>query len=156
MKKKKSSIYASDTDELSPRCEPLELEPLYSPVSSQVSSRLPTPIPDTAPQIKTLPVPMSSPRIAIVISSMYGHISNAKMAEAAKQSVEKAGGQASIFQIAETLSPEILTKLHAPPKPHYPIITPNDFTYDGCPSRVPTRYGYGNMQAQWKVCIFLI
>ncbi|KIL60665.1 benzoquinone reductase [Amanita muscaria Koide BX008] len=88
---------------------------------------------------------MSSPRIAIVISSMYGHISSVKMAEAAKQSVEKAGGQASIFQIAETLSPGILTKLHAPPKPHYPIITPNDLTYDG---GVPTRYG--NMPAQWK------
>ncbi|KIL60672.1 benzoquinone reductase, partial [Amanita muscaria Koide BX008] len=77
-------------------------------------------------------------KIAIIISSMYGHI--AKMAEAAKQSVEKAGGQASIFQIAENLSPDILAKMHSPPKPDYPIINLNDLTnYDGCLFGVPTR-----------------
>lgn len=106
-----------------------------------------TPLP-RPPQINTT---MSSLRIAIIISSMHGHI--AKMAESAKQGVEKAGGQASIFQISETLSPEILAKMHAPPKLDYPIINLNNLSnYDGCPFGVPTRGRYGNlnMPAQWR------
>ncbi|KAM6502820.1 hypothetical protein JOM56_002797 [Amanita muscaria] len=107
-----------------------------------------SPVSETGQEtLPALPVTTSSPKIAIIISSMYGHI--AKMAEAAKQSVEKAGGQASIFQIAENLSPEILAKMHSPPKPDYPIINLNDLTnYDGCLFGVPTR-----CPAQWKVCV---
>lgn len=103
---------------------------------------------EPAPQINTLlPVTMSSPKIAIIIYSMYGHI--AKMAEATKEGIEKAGGQATIFQIPETLSAEILAKMYAPAKPDYPIINPNDLVnYDGYLFGVPTRYG--NMPAQWK------
>ncbi|KIL60676.1 benzoquinone reductase [Amanita muscaria Koide BX008] len=120
-----------------------------APVLSQAllkkkNSPLPRP-----PQINTS---KSSPKIAIIISSMYDHI--AKMAEASDQGVEKAGGQASIFQIAghrlfkkgkkredriaETLSPEILAKMLA-----------NDLmSYVGYLFGFPTRYG--NMPAQWK------
>lgn len=54
-------------------------------------------------------------------------------------------------RIPETLSQEILTKMHAPPKPSYPIITPDDLvTLDGLIMGIPTRYG--NFPAQWKVC----
>ena len=50
----------------------------------------------------------------------------------------------------ETLPQEILTKMHAPEKPKYPIITPQILTqYDAFLLGVPTRYG--NMPAQWKV-----
>nr|GAT52634.1 flavoprotein [Mycena chlorophos] len=90
---------------------------------------------------------MSSPKIAIVIYSMYGHI--AKMAEAVKTGVEQGGGTATIFQIAETLPEEILTKMHAPPKGNYPVIDPTTLaTYDAFILGIPTRYG--SMPGQWK------
>ncbi|KAI6042000.1 flavoprotein-like protein [Pisolithus marmoratus] len=88
-----------------------------------------------------------SPRVAIVIYTLYGHIG--KLAEAVKSGVQSAGGQAQIFQIQETLSKEILTKMHAPPKPDYPIIAPADLpNYDAFLFGIPTRYG--NFPAQWK------
>jgi len=90
---------------------------------------------------------MSSPKVAIVFYSMYGHI--AKLAEAEKAGIEKAGGKADIYQVEETLSGEILAKMHAPAKPSYPNITPEVLaTYDAFIVGVPTRYG--NMSAQWK------
>ena len=52
--------------------------------------------------------------------------------------------------MAETLPQEVLTKMYAPPKPNYPIITPETLTqYDAFLLGIPTRYG--NMPAQWKV-----
>jgi NAD(P)H dehydrogenase (quinone) len=42
---------------------------------------------------------------------MYGHI--AKLAEAEKEGLKKAGIDADIYQIAETLPAEVLTKVHA-------------------------------------------
>jgi NAD(P)H dehydrogenase (quinone) len=78
---------------------------------------------------------------------MYGHI--AKLAESVKSGVESAGGSTTIYQIAETLPDEVLTKMHAPPKPSYPIITPNELVnFDAFIFGVPTRYG--NFPAQWK------
>ncbi|KAJ3983790.1 flavoprotein WrbA [Lentinula detonsa] len=91
---------------------------------------------------------MSSPRLAIVIYSMYGHI--AKMAEAVKSGVKDAGGSVSIFQIPETLPQEVLTKMHAPAKPDYPLFDADKLTeFDAFIFGIPTRYG--NFPAQWKV-----
>ncbi|KAJ2917062.1 hypothetical protein MD484_g3347, partial [Candolleomyces efflorescens] len=90
---------------------------------------------------------MSSPRIAIIIYSLYGHI--AKLAEAEKEGIEAAGGVADIYQVPETLPEDILQLLHAPPKPDYPIANPDTLTkYDGYLFGIPTRYG--NMPAQLK------
>ncbi|PSR87372.1 hypothetical protein PHLCEN_2v5189 [Hermanssonia centrifuga] len=90
---------------------------------------------------------MSSPRIAIVIYSMYGHI--AKMAECVKKGIEGAGGSAIIYQVPETLPQEVLAKMYAPPKPDYPVIEPTDLTkFDGFVFGIPTRFG--NMPAQWR------
>ncbi|TFK36595.1 NADH-quinone oxidoreductase [Crucibulum laeve] len=90
---------------------------------------------------------MSTPKVAIVIYSMYGHI--AKLAEAAKAGLESAGGKATIYQVAETLPQEVLTKMHAPAKYDYPIITPQILAeYDAFLFGIPTRYG--SMPAQWK------
>ncbi|KDQ27868.1 hypothetical protein PLEOSDRAFT_1056411 [Pleurotus ostreatus PC15] len=90
---------------------------------------------------------MAAPRIAIVVYSMYGHV--AKLAESVKGGLEKAGGAAAIYQVPETLSDEILTKMHAPAKPDYPIITPAKLTeFDAFIFGIPTRYG--NFPAQWK------
>jgi len=88
-----------------------------------------------------------APKVAIVFYSMYGHI--VKMAEAEKKGIESAGGQADLFQVAETLSDEVLAKMHAPPKSNYPIAEPeNLLEYDAVLFGIPTRYG--NFPAQWK------
>ncbi|EGO03154.1 hypothetical protein SERLA73DRAFT_174594 [Serpula lacrymans var. lacrymans S7.3] len=91
---------------------------------------------------------MSSPRVAIVIYSLYGHI--AKLAESVKTGIENAGGSVQIYQIPETLSNDVLTRMHAPPKQSYPIISPTELTnFDAFLFGIPTRYG--NFPAQWKV-----
>ncbi|KAI9854811.1 MAG: Minor allergen Alt a 7 [Vezdaea acicularis] len=88
-----------------------------------------------------------APKVAIVIYSLYGHI--AKLAEAEKKGIEEAGGTAEIYQVAETLPEEVLTKMKAPPKPDYPIVNPTTLlNHDAFLMGVPTRYG--NMPAQWK------
>ncbi|KIJ63823.1 benzoquinone reductase [Hydnomerulius pinastri MD-312] len=88
-----------------------------------------------------------SPKIAIIIYSMYGHI--AKLAESVKEGITNSGGSATIYQIPETLSGEVLARMHAPPKPDYPVITPAQLPdFDGFIFGIPTRYG--NFPAQWK------
>ncbi|ABN68456.1 protoplast secreted protein 2 precursor [Scheffersomyces stipitis CBS 6054] len=88
-----------------------------------------------------------APKVAIIIYSLYHHI--ATMAEAVKKGVEAAGGEATIFQVPETLSEEVLTLLHAPPKPDYPIATNDTLTsYDAFVFGIPTRFG--NYPAQFK------
>jgi len=90
---------------------------------------------------------MSSPRVAIVIYTLYGHV--AKLAEGVKTGLEAAGGSANIFQVSETLPEEVLTKMHAPEKPSYPVFAPSDLVnYDAFLFGVPTRYG--SFPAQWK------
>ncbi|PSN63485.1 flavo protein WrbA [Corynespora cassiicola Philippines] len=90
-----------------------------------------------------------APKIAIVYYSMYGHVRT--LAEAEKKGIESAGGSATIFQVAETLPQEVLTKMHAPPKPT-DIPTLEDPAqleeFDGILFGIPTRYG--NFPAQWK------
>ncbi|PYH99996.1 flavo protein WrbA [Aspergillus ellipticus CBS 707.79] len=88
-----------------------------------------------------------APKVAIVFYSMYGHIQ--KLAEAEKKGVEAAGGSADIYQIPETLSEEVLAKMHAPPKSSYPVAEPKTLLeYDAVLLGIPTRYG--NFPAQWK------
>ncbi|RGP72769.1 minor allergen alt a 7 [Fusarium sporotrichioides] len=90
-----------------------------------------------------------APKIAIVYYSMYGHIK--QLAEAEKAGIEKAGGTADLFQVPETLSEEVLAKMHAPPKAT-DVPTLNDpsvlESYDAFLLGIPTRYG--NFPAQWK------
>ncbi|KAH9933892.1 NADH-quinone oxidoreductase [Fomitopsis serialis] len=99
----------------------------------------------------TTPAPTAmSPKIAIIIYSMYGHV--AKLAESVKSGVDAAGGSATIYQVAETLPEAVLEKMHAPPKGPYPVIQPADLTqFDAFIFGVPTRYG--NMPAQLKAFI---
>ncbi|KAK2464696.1 hypothetical protein APHAL10511_003272 [Amanita phalloides] len=90
---------------------------------------------------------MSSPRVAIIIYSMYGHI--AKMAKSVQAGIVEAGGKAEIYQVSETLPQEVLSKMYAPSKPDYPIITAKDMpNFDAYVFGIPTRFG--NMPAQWK------
>lgn len=99
---------------------------------------------------------------------MYGHIKT--LAEAEKKGIEAAGGEATLFQLPETLPAEVLAKMHAPPKDesiktlddpkelrkHYCIDCAHSKAnvctteaFDGYLFGIPTRYG--NMPAQWKV-----
>ena len=57
-----------------------------------------------------------------------------------------------LLRIPETLPQEVLTKMHAAPKPDYPIITVDQLPkYNAFLFGIPTRYG--NFPAQWKAFI---
>ncbi|KAI2638633.1 minor allergen Alt a 7 [Xylaria nigripes] len=90
-----------------------------------------------------------APKIAIVYYSMYGHV--AKLAQAEKAGIEKAGGTVDMFQIPETLSSEVLQKMHAPAQAANPPLLGDPAVlaqYDAFLLGIPTRYG--NFPAQWK------
>jgi NAD(P)H dehydrogenase (quinone) len=88
-----------------------------------------------------------APKVAIVFYSMYGHIQ--KLAEAEQAGLKKAGIEADLFQVAETLPQEVLSKMHAPPKSDIPVIDAATLEeYDAFLFGIPTRYG--NFPAQWK------
>lgn len=90
-----------------------------------------------------------APKIAIVYYSMYGHIK--QLADAEKKGIEAAGGSVDLYQIAETLPEEVLTKMYAAPKDtSVPVLTDPAVLeqYDAFLFGIPTRYG--NFPAQWK------
>ncbi|EJD54787.1 1,4-benzoquinone reductase [Auricularia subglabra TFB-10046 SS5] len=88
-----------------------------------------------------------APKVAIIIYTTWGHV--AKLAESVLAGVKEAGGDATIYQVPETLSDDILAKMHAPPKPAYPVITPDQLPkFDAFLFGVPTRYG--NQVAQFR------
>ncbi|KAH9873449.1 Minor allergen Alt a 7 [Plenodomus lingam] len=90
-----------------------------------------------------------APKIAIVYYSMYGHIK--QMADAELKGIQSAGGDAQLFQVAETLPEEVLAKMHAPPKPtDIPTLSdPSKLEeFDAILFGIPTRYG--NFPAQFK------
>ncbi|TMW64957.1 hypothetical protein Poli38472_009124 [Pythium oligandrum] len=80
-------------------------------------------------------------RLAIVYYSMYGHV--AKLANAVKQGTKLVPGvETKIYQVAETLPQEILSKMGAPPKPDHPIASPDVLKEaDGILFGMPTRFG---------------
>ncbi|KAJ1736041.1 hypothetical protein LPJ61_000184, partial [Coemansia biformis] len=79
-------------------------------------------------------------KIFVITYSMYGHIN--KVAESVVKGLKKAGVEVGRYQIAETLSDEILAKMHAPPKADFPIIAAKDLPEaDGFIFGFPTRYG---------------
>ncbi|KAJ0413112.1 flavoprotein-like protein [Aspergillus carlsbadensis] len=89
-----------------------------------------------------------APRIAIVFYSMYGHVE--KLAQAELRGIQAAGGTADLFQIKETLTDEVLAKMHAPPKSSIPVLEKPEqlLEYDAALFGIPTRYG--NFPAQFK------
>ncbi|KAG8993349.1 hypothetical protein FRB94_010833 [Tulasnella sp. JGI-2019a] len=84
------------------------------------------------------------PSVAIVIYSLFGHIK--KMAEAEKAGIEAAGGNATIYQVAETLPASMLERV---PKAEYPVIQPQDLLkHDGILVGVAARFA--SMPSQMK------
>ncbi|KAI8384567.1 NAD(P)H:quinone oxidoreductase, type IV [Radiomyces spectabilis] len=88
-----------------------------------------------------------APKVYIIIYTLYHHIYT--LALEAKKGLEAAGVEVELFQVPETLSDEILTKMHAPPKPEIPVITTAQLTEaDGYLFGFGTRFG--TMPAQMK------
>jgi NAD(P)H dehydrogenase (quinone) len=71
------------------------------------------------------------------------------LAQEIQKGLESQGAQVKLFQIAETLPEEVLTKMYAPPKKDVPIISVDDLKdADGILWGIPTRFG--TMPAQVK------
>ncbi|KAH7463920.1 hypothetical protein PRIC1_006380 [Phytophthora ramorum] len=89
-----------------------------------------------------------SVNVAVIYYSIYGHA--ATLAESIKEGVDSVPGvKATIYQVPETLSDEILTKMHAPPKRDYPIASPETLKEaDGILLGYPTRFGDFPAQAK--------
>ncbi|KAJ1948818.1 hypothetical protein FBU59_001420, partial [Linderina macrospora] len=91
---------------------------------------------------------MALPKVFIIYYSTYGHV--LKLTESIKQGLESTGlVSVEIYQVPETLSDEILTKMHAPPKADYPVITADKLAEaDGFLFGIPTRYGTAAAQVK--------
>jgi NAD(P)H dehydrogenase (quinone) len=91
-------------------------------------------------------------KVHVIFYSMYGHIW--RMAEAIAEGARSAGGtEASVHQVAETLPPEVLDKMHATGAKHafahIPIAKPAQLAEaDAVIFGVPTRFGSSPAQMQ--------
>ncbi|KAK6459033.1 flavoprotein-like protein [Scheffersomyces xylosifermentans] len=88
-------------------------------------------------------------KVAVIQYSTYGHIT--VLARSVKEGVESTGlaSKVDLFQIPETLSPQVLDLLHAPPKPtDIPVASPATLAeYDALLLGIPTRFG--TLPGQW-------
>jgi NAD(P)H dehydrogenase (quinone) len=65
---------------------------------------------------------MTKKNVFVIYYSTYGHTK--KLAQEIIKGLESSGVNAKLFQVAETLPAEVLTKMHAPPKDEsVPVIT---------------------------------
>lgn len=87
-------------------------------------------------------------KILIVFYSTYGHVY--KLAQAIAEGAKSVSGVEVILkQVPETLPADVLTKMHASPKPDVPVATVQDLVdADGILFGFPTRFGM--MAAQFK------
>ncbi|KAL0140905.1 protoplast secreted protein 2 precursor [Mucor lusitanicus] len=83
---------------------------------------------------------MTKPVVYIVLYSLYQHVY--KLSQSIQQGLEEKGVEVKVFQVAETLSDEILSKMQAPVKPDLPIMTVDKLAEpDGIIFGLPTRFG---------------
>ncbi|KAI8147424.1 flavoprotein-like protein [Fennellomyces sp. T-0311] len=81
-----------------------------------------------------------NPKVYIIIYSLYHHIY--KLSLAIKEGLDANGIDAQIFQVQETLSEQVLEKMHAPAKPDLPVIEVSQLAdADGLIFGIPTRFG---------------
>ncbi|EST05091.1 NADPH-dependent FMN reductase-like protein [Kalmanozyma brasiliensis GHG001] len=86
--------------------------------------------------------PIKMSKIAVVVWSAYGHV--ASISEKVVEGAKSTGATVDVYQFPETLSEEVLGKLHANKAPiaSFPVITPDKLKeYDGFLLGFPTRYG---------------
>ncbi|KAI7869232.1 NAD(P)H:quinone oxidoreductase, type IV [Spinellus fusiger] len=88
--------------------------------------------------------------VYIVIHSIFHHIY--KLSLEVQKGLEESGVKTKLFQVEETLSEDILKKMHALPKLDLPVITAEQLTEpDGIIFGIPTRFG--TMSAQMKTLL---
>ncbi|EFP91865.1 hypothetical protein PGT21_006111 [Puccinia graminis f. sp. tritici] len=80
-------------------------------------------------------------KVALLTYSMYGHVDI--LADSIEEGLKASGVAVSRFQFPETLAPEVLEKMHAPPKKNIPVLTDPTVLkeFDGFLFGFPTRYG---------------
>lgn len=96
----------------------------------------------TSTSSSSAPVAPKMSKIAVVVYSAYGHV--AQISEKVVEGVKSTGASVDVYQFPETLSDEVLGKLHANKAPiaSFPVITPDKLKeYDGFMLGFPTRYG---------------
>ncbi|KAJ2679554.1 hypothetical protein GGI25_001477 [Coemansia spiralis] len=91
---------------------------------------------------------MSKPKIFVIYYSTYGHVHT--LAQSVLKGILATNqATAELYQIAETLSPETLEKMHAPDKPNIPEITAEKLVEaDAILLGFPTRYGMAPAQVK--------
>ncbi|KAI7869231.1 flavoprotein-like protein [Spinellus fusiger] len=88
---------------------------------------------------------MANSKVYIIIYSLYHHIY--KLALSVQQGLEATGVEATIYQVEETLSDDILEKMNAPKRPDIPVISPAQLSEpDGIIFGIPTRFGMAPSQ----------
>ncbi|KAL5704843.1 NAD(P)H dehydrogenase (quinone) [Ranunculus cassubicifolius] len=124
-----------------------------TPAPTTTAAAAPAPIQETEPSSTPIEsLPKSTPqnlKIFIIFYSMYGHVEG--LAKKMKKGVDGVEGiEGVLYRVPETLSNEVLEKMHAPPKDDsIPEITSAELTKaDGILFGFPTRYGA--MAAQMK------
>ncbi|KAG8935144.1 hypothetical protein FRC03_011524 [Tulasnella sp. 419] len=86
-------------------------------------------------------------KIAIIYYSVYGHTKT--LADTAAKALEGTGTEATVYQLPETLTEDVLAKMHAAPRTSDPVISHEDLpNYDGYIFVIATRYG--RAVAQWS------
>jgi NAD(P)H dehydrogenase (quinone) len=84
--------------------------------------------------------------VYVIIYSLYGHIKT--LADEVVKGLESEGIVAKLYQVAETLSPEIIAKMHGQ-KLDLPVITAQDLPLaDGYIFGIPTRFGVAPAQVK--------
>jgi NAD(P)H dehydrogenase (quinone) len=89
--------------------------------------------------------------VTIIFYSMYGHVY--RLARAIEEGAKSAGADVKMLQVKETLSDDILTKMHAKDAKKdwasLPVATPDDLTSaEAIFLGTPTRYGASCAQVQ--------
>ena len=124
--------------------------PAAAPSSSSAAAAVPREAPEEEVANAALPTAARKLRLYIVFYSMYGHVESlARRAAAGAGAVD--GLEAVLRRGPETLPPEVLEKMQAPPKdPAVPVIASATELQeaDGVLFGFPTRYGA--MAAQMK------
>ena len=120
------------------------------PAAAPSSSSAAAAVPREAPEEEAAAAVGRKLRLYIVFYSMYGHVESlARRAAAGAGAVD--GLEAVLRRVPETLPPEVLEKMQAPPKdPAVPVIASAAELQeaDGVLFGFPTRYG--SMAAQMK------
>jgi len=114
--------------------------PVASSSSVPAESTVASSTSETSLNLSQSTLSMTTVKIAVVYYSTYGHVRT--MALKAAEAAKATGAEVTILQCAETLSEEVLAKMHAPPKAEHAVVDVHDLpNYDAFIFAAPTRFG---------------